>query len=373
MKRVIYAVLSLVLLVSCGGSDSYRIKGTVSGVEDGTVMTLSIFDYEGLSTLDSTVVKGGRFSFKGTEDTVQIAAITYILDEQLRGCELFLESGVISVDIDSETGNQKISGTPNNDAFQRFYDDTQIFNDQATELEDKIRMTIATDGDCTDLYNQMGDLQERFKSLLAQSITDNAGLYYAYRQLMDNYTMFEPDEVMEMLEKLAPTFGQDIMFNQVTALTNAQLSTSLGHPYIEFEALLLDKRYGFDTKATLSKYVSNNKIILLDFWASWCAPCINELPYLKAAYNKYKSQGFEVVSVSVDDGTEEWIKAVKDNGMNWVQLWNGEEMENSAAAKYSITAIPSTFLIDADGTIIGRNLRGEELGNALEDYFKNLK
>ena len=373
MKKVLFAVLSLVLLVSCGGSDSFRIKGTVNGIEDGTVMTLSIFDYDGLSTLDSTVVKGGRFSFKGNEDTVQIAAITYISDDQLRGCELFLESGVIKVNIDSETGNQTISGTPNNDVFQRFYDDTQILNDEATELEDKIRITVATNGDCTDLYNQMGDIQDRFKSLLAQSITDNADLYYAYRQLMDNYTMFEPDEAIDMLEKLAPSFGQDFMFNQVTSLVNSQLITSLGHPFIDFEAQLLDKRYGFDGKATLSQYVRNNKIILLDFWASWCAPCLNELPFLKAAYAKYKSKGFEIVSVSVDDGTEEWIKAVKDNSMNWVQLWNGEEMENTAASKYAITAIPSTFLIDADGTIIGRNLRGEELGNALEDYFKNLK
>jgi peroxiredoxin len=95
------------------------------------------------------------------------------------------------------------------------------------------------------------------------------------------------------------------------------------------------------------------------------------LPNLKAAYKKFKSKGFEIVSVSVDDGTEEWIQAVKDNGMNWVQMWNGyEDLENSPAVMYSITAIPATFLIDADGTIIGRNLRDSELEEALEDYFK---
>ena len=86
---------------------------------------------------------------------------------------------------------------------------------------------------------------------------------------------------------------------------------------------------------------------------------------------RFKSKGFEIVSVSVDDGTDEWIKAVKDNGMNWVQLWNGDDdIQNSAAAKYSITAIPSTFLIDSEGTIIARNLRDKELEEALEDYFK---
>ena len=97
---------------------------------------------------------------------------------------------------------------------------------------------------------------------------------------------------------------------------------------------------------------------------------MNELPNLKEAYKKFKSKGFEIVSVSVDDGTDEWIKAVKDNGMNWVQLWNGDDdLENSAAVKYSITAIPATFLIDSEGTIIARNLRDKELEAALEDYF----
>ena len=370
MKRILSGALAIILLASCGGKDSYRIKGVVEGIENGTVMTLSTLDYDGLTELDSVKVKGGRFSFKGNTDTAQIAVITYELDDDLRGCELFIERGKILVHIDGEAGGQNVSGTPNNDAFQKFYDDTQILNDEADELEDKIRITLATQGDPTSLYAQMGDLQERFKNLLGQSIEENANRLYAYQQLIDNYSLFEPEEVMALLEKLAPTFGYDLAFNQLTALINMQLSTSLGHQYIDFEAPVLDRKYGFSNKVSLSQYVEKNKIVLLDFWASWCAPCMNEVPNLKAAYNKFKSKGFEIVSVSVDDGTDEWIEAVKDNGMNWVQLWNGEEdLANTAASKYSITAIPATFLIDADGTIIGRNLRDKELEEALEDFF----
>ena len=370
MKRILFVALSVVLLASCGGKDSYKIKGIAEGLENGTVLTLSTLDYDGLTDLDSEKVKGGKFSFKGNTDTAQIAVITYEMDDELKGCELFIERGKIYVRIDAEAGGQDVKGTPNNDAFQKFYDDTKVLNDVADELEDKIRITLATQGDPTSFYAQMGDLQERFKNLLAQSIEENANRLYAYQQLMDNYSLYEPDEVMAMLEKLAPTFGQDLAFNQLTAMINMQLSTSLGHPYIDFEAPILDRRYGFANKASLSQYVEKNKIVLLDFWASWCAPCINELPNLKAAYSKFKSKGFEIVSVSVDDGTEEWIQAVKDNGMNWVQLWNGnDDIANSAAAMYSITAIPATFLIDADGTIIGRNLRDKELEEALEDYF----
>ena len=370
MKRILFIALATVLLASCG-KDSYRIKGQIEGVEDGTVITLSALEYEGLDDLDSTVVKGGKFSFKGKTDTAQVAVLIYELDDAVRGCQLFLERGNIEVSINALTGDQHLAGTPNNEAFQKFYDDTDVFNDEATELEDKIRITLASQGDATDLYKQMGDLQDRFTALLAQSIGDNADKLYGYQQLMDNYSLFEPEEIMELLEKLAPSFGQDIMLMQLTAMTQAQLATSLGHTYIDFEAPVLDKKYGFTGKAKLSDYIGKNKIVLLDFWASWCTPCMNELPNLKAAYNKFKSKGFEIVSVSVDDETDAWIKAVKDNGMNWVQLWNGEDdLQNSAAAKYSVTAIPSTFLIDADGTIIGRNLRDKEVEEALEDYFK---
>lgn len=370
MKRIIFIAFAAILLASCG-KDSYRIKGQIEGVEDGTVITLSVLDFDSLDDLDSTVVRGGKFSFRGKTDTAEVAVLTYELEETMRGCQLFLERGNIEVLINAETGNQHLAGTPNNDAFQKFYDDTDVLDEEATEIEDKIRITLASQGDASELYRQMGELQDRFIALLAQSIEDNADKIYGYQQLMENYSMFEPEQVMDLLQKLAPTFGQDFMFNQLTAMINSQLSTSLGHPYLDFEAPILDKKYAFEGKAKLSDYVAKNKVVLLDFWASWCTPCLNEVPNLKAAYKKFKSKGFEIVSVSVDDGTDEWIKAVKDNGMNWVQLWNGEDMQNSAAVLYSITAIPSTFLIDADGTIIGRNLRDKELEEALEDYFKN--
>jgi len=369
MKRILFVALASLLLVCCG-KDSYKIKGEIPGLEDGTVVMLSTLDYDGLVNLDSTIVKDCKFTFKGKTDTAQVAVITFDFGETMRGCQLFLEQGDIIVLVDLEKNNQLVAGTPNNDAFQKFYDDTDSFNEEADELEDKIRMTLAADGDASEFYAQMGDLQDRFTSVLAQSIEENANKVYGYHQLIENYTMFEPEVLMGLIEKLAPTFGQDIALQQLTAMTQAQLATSLGNQFLDFDApILLDKKYTYESTVKLSDYVGKNKVVLLDFWASWCTPCLNELPNLKAAYKKYKSKGFEIVSVSVDDSAEDWIKAVKDNTMNWVQLWNGEDMQNSAAVKYSITAIPATFLIDADGTIIGRDLRDNELEAALEDYF----
>lgn len=372
MKRILFITLSFaaILLSACGGKDSYKIKGRIDGVENGATIVLNALDFDGLVPLDSTTLKNGRFTLTGKTDTAQVAVLTFEMGDQFGGCQFFLERGTTDIILNTEEGYQYISGTPNNDAFQKFLDDTNPFEDEADEIEDRIRITLASGGDASEFYRQMGDLQDRFTALLAQSIKENANKLYGYQQLVDNYSLFEPEEVMEMLQTLAPTFGQDLVFNQLTAMINEQLATSLGHPYLDFEAQILDKKYGFTGTAKLSDYVSKSKITLLDFWASWCSPCINEIPNLKAAYDKFKSKGFEIVSVSVDDDTDDWIKAVKDNKMNWIQLWNGEDMQNSAAVKYSITAIPATFLIDAEGTIIGRNLRDSELEEALTDYFK---
>ena len=370
MKRLLYIVTS-VLLVACGGSNSYKIKGSVEGVEDGTVMTLSVLSSNNMVTLDSAVVKNSKFVMKGETDAVEMAVITFDYDDGVSGCQFFLENGTIDLFVDAIKGDQHLAGTPNNDAFQKFFDDTALLSDEADELEDKIRVTLASQGDCTDLYKQMGDIQERFKEMLYNSIADNADKLYGYQQFIENYSMFEPEEASALVDKLIPSFSTDMVLSQISFMINAQLSTSLGHQYIDFDAPILDSKNKFSDKASLSSYVQKNKVVLLDFWASWCTPCLNEIPNLKAAYKKFKSKGFEIVSVSVDDETEDWINAVKENGMNWVQLWNGDEdVENSPAMKYAVSAIPCTFLIDADGTIIGRNLRDNELEDALEDFFK---
>jgi len=370
MKKLFFMLLGMAFLLACSGSDSYKIKGEIFGVEDGTMISLGVIEMNDLVTLDSMALKNGKFSFKGKTDEPQLAFVLFDVDEQMNGCQFFLENGNISVSYDAETGTQHIGGTVNNDAFQDFYDGTDILNEQADELEDKIRMTLATEGDASSLYKELGELQDRFKELIASSVDEHPDILFGYQQLIENYSLFSADEIMPLIEKVAPYHETDITMIQLKSMIESQLNVVLGRPYIDFEADLLDKKGNHSQKASLSGYVSKNKIVMLDFWASWCTPCMNEVPNLKAAYKKFKSKGFEIVSVSVDEDVEAWKKAVKDKEMDWVQLWNGlEDLETSPAVKYVVSAIPCTFLIDSEGTIIGRDLRGNELDEALTDFF----
>lgn len=115
----------------------------------------------------------------------------------------------------------------------------------------------------------------------------------------------------------------------------------------------------------LSDYVGKGKYVLIDFWASWCGPCRHEMPNVKAAYEKYASKGFEVISISTDRKLKPWKAAIEELGMDWIQL-----LDVDASDIYGIYAIPRTFLVDPTGIVVDRNLRGEKLQEVLSKLFE---
>lgn len=117
----------------------------------------------------------------------------------------------------------------------------------------------------------------------------------------------------------------------------------------------------------LSDY--RGKYVLLDFWASWCGPCRAENPNVLDNYEKYHSKGLEILAVSLDDKKDAWLKAIKDDGLEWAHVSDLKGWKNVVAKAYNINAVPSNFLIDKDGKIVAKDLRGEELSQKLAEIF----
>lgn len=114
----------------------------------------------------------------------------------------------------------------------------------------------------------------------------------------------------------------------------------------------------------------DGKVVLIDFWASWCGPCRRENPHVVEAYKKYNKKGFEVYSVSLDSNKDRWLKAIDKDQLLWdSHVSDLKKWDSQAAAAYGVKSIPATFLIDKDGKIVGRNLRGAQLSNKLEELL----
>jgi thiol-disulfide isomerase/thioredoxin len=168
-----------------------------------------------------------------------------------------------------------------------------------------------------------------------------------------------------------------VLFNNLSiSLKNHSIGKELAYKIFEGVqiAAINSKAITFSQADTSGRMISlssfKGKYLLIDFWASWCGPCRAESPNIKIAYDRYQSKGFEVLGVSLDNDKNAWIKAINKDGLKWTNVSDLQGWKNSVAKKYIVEAVPANYLLDREGKIIAKNLRGEALLNKLTELFR---
>lgn len=333
MKRLIVsacAVAFCAIVSTAQSQNDYTVTLPLTADEDG--LTAYIVSFDTGNKIDSTTVTDAKAVFKGTVAAPEFARI--ILDGNRAGM-FILEPGKIDMKQTSGTA----VGTPTNDAL------TNLFEQQKA-LEQQFR---ALPKDATE--QQGNDIRDKYMKLTQETFQNNLNNPLGYYLFLQNAYSWDLNEFEQNLAKY-PQFASSKRINTLKqGLVNKE-ETSVGHKFKDFEIT-----YNGETKR-LSDFVGKGKYTLVDFWASWCGPCIRETAVIKKLYEKYVGKGLDFLGVAVWDEPANTLAAIEKHALPWPQILNAKTIPTDI---YGIAGIPCIILFDPEGNIVSRDKQDEEL------------
>ncbi len=339
-KGLIFAAVAL-MLCACTNKNKYVIEGNVAGLE-GTVY---LYDQDE-NLLDSATVEAGVFRFKGV--VAQPQPDFYHITESRENTQtielpFFLEPGTIRI-VKTEEEAPVVSGTPSNDAFT-------AFNEASKTLIQEYRNPETSE-------ERRAAIEKEFDQLNEDTYKANIGNCVGAKLLQNKSYELSGQEMLDEIAKFPAELQTSKLLTELKELAENKIKTEEGNPYID-----IAQPNAAGETVTLKSVIENpaNKYTLVDFWASWCGPCMGEVPHLKKTYEAFHDKGFEIYGISFDKNRDNWLGAIEKNGMGWIHVSEINGFDNQAAKDYAVQGIPSNFLIDAQGTIVAKGLRGEEL------------
>ncbi len=338
----------------------YLVTGKIKGLKDSTMVFL--LDAQGATIAQDYSFAGG-FKFVGHTDEPSFFQIGFIgRDNQF--VELFMHNDKVSVEGDvNHLTSATVSGTLLQQDFATY---TAIFN----PLKERLNYTYGKinaekDNKKKDsLINVFNTVKSKVIEQSRNFFNSKPGSPVSTFLLYVVHPIFgETNDLESLYESLKPSAKLCIYAKLIEQKIGESKIGAVGTKAVDFV-----QNDTANNPVSLASF--KGKYVLVDFWASWCRPCRMENPNVLRAYNAFNAKNFTVLGVSLDQQKENWVKAIKDDNLPWMQISDLKGWGNAASQLYKISSIPSNMLIDPNGNIIGKNLRGEELIQKLQEVLK---
>ena len=361
MRSIFFTITIIALVVSCATTpEGYVIEGQFRGeVDNGTQVFLKTTDSlkQRLIEIDTASIENGSFSFTGTAESPELYYITL---ENVRGnAPVMLENGTIKFRAHKDSlGFSTIKGTLQNDLFMEFLEESRRLVSMSRSMNDDLRIANAQKDTVAiaSLRDEYLELQEKAKTFEIDFMKGHPDALIS-ALILDKAVMSRSLPIKEM-DSIFQGFSEEIKSSSIGIELEQKLkkvmTTAIGNKAPEFSGPTPS-----GTELALNDV--KGKVTLIDFWAAWCKPCRMENPNIVAVYNKYKDKGLNVGGVSLDRKKEDWTAAIESDGLEWNHISNLQYFNGPIANLYGVNAIPAAFLLDENGIIIAKNLRGAEL------------
>ena len=360
--RFIFALLFAISLISCNDNDNngYTLEGDAIGFENGTEIYVFTLENKQPKAIDTLVVTDGKFS--ATYPKAEGYNLNFLRVNNINGSVLYFPENkdMKAVVYKDSLQSSRVSGGKQNEAYGNFVDKMGALNEVKQERMDRFRTareqndTAAIAQIQSENLNLMNEETEYKKAFLKEN--NNSLFSVMLISEMVGRKELTPAEASAFIENLNPKLADsELVLDLKTGLESLK-KASVGSKAPDFSAPTPTGEM-MSLKEALGKYT------IIDFWASWCKPCRVENPNVVKVYNKYHEKGLNIISVSLDKDTQKdkWIQAIADDKMDWYHVSNLKFWQDPIAQQYNIRSIPATFLLDENGGIIDKDLRGAAL------------
>ncbi|MDR0506392.1 MAG: AhpC/TSA family protein [Dysgonamonadaceae bacterium] len=325
MKKLLVFLVFIASVFGASAAD-LSVAGTVANIKSGKIY-LQKFDNKKLHLIDSTEIKNGTFKFSTDVELPELYALT--LDTIKSSYLVFLDKNPVTVQFDTAQyyRNTVVTGSALQDAYVDYRKQGDV------KIDEYIRANPA--------------------SLVAA--------YVLYREF--SYRL-SPEEIEADIQLLDPSLHHTQYVQVLHELAATMRTVAIGKQAPDFTQNDTEGK-----PVTLSEQLKKAEYTLVDFWAAWCGPCRKENPNVVGAYEKYKDKGFSVFGVSLDKSKAAWLKAIEKDKLTWTHVSDLSYWDNAAAKLYGVRAIPANFLIDKNGVIVAKNIRGADLDKTLAELL----